>query len=950
MHKTRPTKPFIHNSIAVVTLILSFAFFPSGSLYCLEKETSISETGENNLILPHKTISLSLPSDYGVLKVEIHFPPQKFRMARRVAEVVKDDFIRIVNYFKSVPQTPVHFGFDLWAKTANGGATVFPQNLIILNDYPPLGKEHLNGTVDWVRSLVIHEFIHILHMDRTEGVLDVFRHVFGSTAKLGGVAPRWFVEGLATWGESHFANEGRIKQLDIDQHLLSGFFKQQSCADISCLDDPGHFPFRGYPYWVGSRFLHFVEQKKPGALACIVADNSSNLPFFLNWPFKNCTGQKAQALFNQFRQQFLKKSSGKKSLTKTPPKLKAKAKNSWTINREKGFGITGNYLLFVEGNKLERDERLVSLNLSTQKRTVHEFERAFDGIQVDPHAPNQVYLKILVSGDEIDNRRNYIFDLNKESIPEELQLKGLYFFRQFPGGPLHRLQYDNGVWKFDGKEIEHFYLSSPREVHWQGRSGIGYLTLNKSINGSPLHVLKFLDFKAKELEVIYASDEPLRFFGECKGEMLVEKKNLEKGFLQIAKGNIKHLDIDRQSLVDMVVDGNQLVVLGQSKQEAELEAYDCDKFLAGVPILDESGQDDKRPLVYKYTPDKKMNEESLKSYPKLKHFRPYHWMASYSDSSGLGAVSASTSFQDPLMNNVIDANAVYYPNIGKMGGAYGVQSLFNRFTLGGKYFKQYFRNEGQESNDHGEGVIAFMGNSTIKNVYDFNHARMIYVHKEKLDDFVSARKFIRYGMLNSFTFFKTNRGRFFQGLHLATELFYQDTRRHKPFWGTTVAMDLAFDFGYRNRAKLKGSYGRLFKPELESGSLFGGGAFVDIFSGANNHELYGVEYGDLFGNYIVTSGLEYEADVYNLYKGWGFWPLFLKELKAVAGVNYAYADRTRFETVTELRQHHVSVYAGAGMGTNLGYLLPVRVDLVLAKVITSPSQELRPLVLVKTSY
>src|SRR5690606_439033 len=49
---------------------------------------------------------------------------------------------------------------------ANGSATPLPTNRIVLYAHPPADVAELSFTTDWLELLVLHELVHIFHLDQ----------------------------------------------------------------------------------------------------------------------------------------------------------------------------------------------------------------------------------------------------------------------------------------------------------------------------------------------------------------------------------------------------------------------------------------------------------------------------------------------------------------------------------------------------------------------------------------------------------------------------------------------------------------------------------------------------------------------------------------------------------------------------------------------------------------
>lgn len=97
------------------------------------------------------------------------------------------------------------------SEQANGWATPLPRNTIFLNAAAPSGAEFIGRTDDWLRLVFMHEYTHIVHLDRSGGWARAARGLLGRN----GVAfpnlwlPQWQVEGIATFEESALTGGGR---------------------------------------------------------------------------------------------------------------------------------------------------------------------------------------------------------------------------------------------------------------------------------------------------------------------------------------------------------------------------------------------------------------------------------------------------------------------------------------------------------------------------------------------------------------------------------------------------------------------------------------------------------------------------------------------------------------------------------------------------------------------
>src|SRR5690606_20003278 len=112
---------------------------------------------------------------------------------------------------------------------ANGSATPLPTNRIVLYADPPTEVAELAYTTDWLELLVLHELVHVFHLDRAGGVWGALRSLLGRNAALfpHAYAPGWTLEGLATYYESRLTPGGRVRGSHFDMVLRAAALEGQ---------------------------------------------------------------------------------------------------------------------------------------------------------------------------------------------------------------------------------------------------------------------------------------------------------------------------------------------------------------------------------------------------------------------------------------------------------------------------------------------------------------------------------------------------------------------------------------------------------------------------------------------------------------------------------------------------------------------------------------------------
>jgi hypothetical protein len=168
------------------------------------------------------------------------------------------------------------------ADDANGSATPLPYNTIRLYAVPPASLSVLQDYRDWLRQLVQHEYVHVLHLDRVGGFPAIVNRIFGKLWVPNGLGASFFTEGLAVVNESEGdPTSGRNASALFDMYARAlateGTFPR--------LDEVAN-PFLGWPvgnvpYLLGGRFVGFLQARYGAAsLAGFFGDQGAAI-----WPY-----------------------------------------------------------------------------------------------------------------------------------------------------------------------------------------------------------------------------------------------------------------------------------------------------------------------------------------------------------------------------------------------------------------------------------------------------------------------------------------------------------------------------------------------------------------------------------------------------------------------------------------------------------------------------------------
>ncbi|MEZ4381704.1 MAG: hypothetical protein R3A79_10160 [Nannocystaceae bacterium] len=150
--------------------------------------------------------------------------------------------------------------------SANGSATAAPFPRI--NGYVPApdSMSVLESYDDWLNILMTHELVHVVHLDTVHGLPRLVNALlgFGVLGKVWTpniVQPRWIVEGLATYEESHLTAQGRRRSAQFDNMLRMHVLEQGFLPIDRVSSGANVFPHGTVVYLYGLHLIHYIASR-----------------------------------------------------------------------------------------------------------------------------------------------------------------------------------------------------------------------------------------------------------------------------------------------------------------------------------------------------------------------------------------------------------------------------------------------------------------------------------------------------------------------------------------------------------------------------------------------------------------------------------------------------------------------------------------------------------------
>ena len=253
-------------------------------------------------------------------RFDIHFHQGEDQLARRLATIAEGVANELAPRFGR-PRARVHVILVDQTDLANGWATPLPYNLIEIVAASPRGESLIGNTSNWLRLVFTHEYTHVLHLERSRGLLGSIGKVFGRNPFFypNLLLPTWQIEGLATYHESATTRDGRIPAGDVrtivHRSASAGRFIDLDRASSDLVDWPnGHAP-----YLYGGLFHQYLADTYGEQSLTRLADaQAGRLPFFGSPAFKKVYGKSLGRLWQDFEREMVKRAPAQ---TDTPRRL-----------------------------------------------------------------------------------------------------------------------------------------------------------------------------------------------------------------------------------------------------------------------------------------------------------------------------------------------------------------------------------------------------------------------------------------------------------------------------------------------------------------------------------------------------------------------------------------------------------------------------------------------------
>lgn len=833
--------------------------------------TNALEESKNQLL----TSSISfIRSNQDEVKIYIHFNNKQRYLANRALNIAKTIFPKIHQYFDYVPRSNVHFVLEEKSLDSNGSAQVFPYNIIKLQDYPPTGDSSLLASHDWFQTLLVHEYIHIVTLEMTHGFLDSLRTVFGSTMKFAAVNPRWFLEGIATWGETYFTNEGRIHHPLITNSVVSLLKNPDFCDDLSCWDNPPMFPHGSMAYWVGAHFLNYVENSKKGTLKCWANENSSSIPFFVNWRFEHCYGKSIYDAYFNFKNEFLKNYDKQQGCEfKNQNACQALEKYESSKNPFKGVLENEKWAVVL----LNTNKKGSSLSWGAEQLFVYDKIKKSHSKFLLPMSVEQIY--------ELNNNQ-FMISFWTGGVEEGLRTFAKYSLSD------KRITY-----------VSEDICKNKDDKEFSALSNIFPLTESEFL---------CLRYKFHTWEIgLYSNSQWKTVHRFLQGAQVYHPTVISES----KKTTFKYYEFPKLPNEYPIFDGafkqgqaKEIVIASNKISENEVTSQ-------GVP-----GENDYSPISTLFP-----------NYLLLEYFSSgtvdsYGISTSLMDPFSRHVLDLVLLYNDGLDNarTPYSGSASYKYDPGK----------WNFTTNYSKYRFQFPQDS--YATLHVEESSSIMISREWSSTY-WNFLIGPKIQRLDESDYYASRKLLQSSLQFYATHLDQRPSSYYKSLQYSVEAGVTENKSQDTYLWTLMYLKNLWQWTQDFRSQMYIQYGKQWVEAgsgLRDGSFYAGG-IPTLFSYTYPFPSYLIEYGSMQGTEMLTGQFRQDWTFAYPFSGNGLVPFYLKSVGAIAGLEYLQSDKLYYDLITELDPKLWVGFFGAKFDTTLLFLLPLDIEIIYAESLDS---------------
>ncbi len=235
----------------------------------------------------------------------IHYHQGLERIARLAAAIAENVHLKLTTLFGWEVDGPTEVVINDPTDSANGWARASPRPQIQLYATAPALDSSLASYDHWLRTLITHEYTHVIHLQMHGGVAKVINAIFGDVYLPNQMQPTWFIEGMAVMDETYFTTAGRIRSASYRMMMRADALEGKLLSLGELSNYTRDYP-RGQNHYVyGAMFVDWLRARfgTEKLIEICREYGSEPIPYGLNRVFERVLGEELVSLYREWLSQ-----------------------------------------------------------------------------------------------------------------------------------------------------------------------------------------------------------------------------------------------------------------------------------------------------------------------------------------------------------------------------------------------------------------------------------------------------------------------------------------------------------------------------------------------------------------------------------------------------------------------------------------------------------------------
>jgi len=336
-------------------------------------------------------------------------------LAYHVAELAEDIHNKLTGIIGWTPRNPTQIVIADFFDYSNGWAAPIPNNTIIIIPTLPLGSR--TNYDDWLRTLIAHEYAHIIQMDMTRGIPAALRKVFGRVILTNPLMPVWMLEGYALQYETRLTSFGRLRSSEYDMMVRAA----ARSGKLLTVDRCGNYELQRYPggrapYLYGGLFYRSMAKRTRPDIWDQYSLRHAGVPLLYDYNARRTFGKGFHYLWHQWQNETMTHAESTETILQQKPLTRFKR-----ITRE-GFltgspfwSRTGAEIYYISRNGKEYPCIKATDSTGQNTRVIHR-GRILGNMTISPDGRWLGFAEMNIQHNYYDYSDIFALDLHKGTV------------------------------------------------------------------------------------------------------------------------------------------------------------------------------------------------------------------------------------------------------------------------------------------------------------------------------------------------------------------------------------------------------------------------------------------------------------------------------------------------------------------------------------------------------